>query len=203
MARREFVFGVDLDGVVADFIGGMKPIAADWLGVAPDDLTDNVSYGFGEWKLGGKRGYEDLHRYAVKEKKLFENLEPISGAAAALRRLSRKGLRIRIITHRLYIHWFHRQAVVQTVEWLEKHGIPYWDLCFMAKKSSVEADAYVEDSPANIEMIRRARRPVIILRNSTNLHVSGPAAETWEEVEKWVIGLRSKKASKRATEKKR
>jgi beta-phosphoglucomutase-like phosphatase (HAD superfamily) len=201
MARREFVFGVDLDGVVADFIGGMKPIAADWLGVAPTDLTDNVSYGFGEWKLGGKRGYEDLHRYAVKERKLFENLEPIPGAAAALRRLSRRGLRIRIITHRLYIHWFHRQAVVQTVEWLEKHGIPYWDLCFMAKKSSVEADAYVEDSPANIEMIRRAGRAVIVLRNSTNLHVAGPAAETWQEVEEWVTSLQrtGRKVSKRPT----
>jgi hypothetical protein len=28
-----FVFGVDLDGVVADFYKGLKPLAADWLGV--------------------------------------------------------------------------------------------------------------------------------------------------------------------------
>jgi len=188
MPRKEFVFGVDLDGVVADFIQGMKPIAADWLGVNPADLTDSVSYGFAEWKLGGKRGYDDLHRYALKERKLFENLEPIPGAAAVLRRLSRKGIRIRIITHRLYIPWFHRQAVIQTVEWLEKHGIPYWDLCFMAKKSSVEADAYVEDSPENIELLRKAGRQVIALRNSTNLHVAGPAAETWLGVEKWLLG---------------
>lgn len=187
MSRKEFVFGVDLDGVVADFIQGMKPIAADWLGVAVSDLTDDVSYGFKEWNLGGKRGYDDLHRYALKERKLFENLQPIPGAAAVLRRLSRKGIRIRIITHRLYIPWFHRQAVVQTVEWLEKHGIPYWDLCFMAKKSSVEADAYVEDSPANIEALRKARRQVIVLRNSTNLHVAVPAADNWVEVEKWVL----------------
>jgi hypothetical protein len=42
---REFVFGVDLDGVVADFIQGLKPVAADWLGVPMASLTDNVSYG--------------------------------------------------------------------------------------------------------------------------------------------------------------
>lgn len=190
-ARKEFVFGVDLDGVVADFIAGLKPIAADWLGVRPDELTDEVSYGFPEWRIGGKRGYNDLHRYAVKERRLFETLPVVPGAAAALRRLSRQGVRIRIITHRLYIEWFHRQAVNQTIEWLEKNGIPYWDLCFMAEKSSVEADVYVEDSPTNIELLRKAGKKVIVMRNSTNRHVNGPAAETWEEVEKWVNGQRA------------
>ncbi len=187
MTSREFVFGVDLDGVVADFIQGLKPIAADWLGVSEHELTDDVSYGFKEWKLGGVRGYNDLHRYAVKERRLFETLPPIPGAAAALRRLSRSGVRIRIITHRLYIEWFHRQAVAQTVEWLERHGVPYWDLCFMAKKSSVEADVYVEDSPVNIASLRAARRQVIVLRNSTNRHVAAPAADSWREVEQWVL----------------
>ena len=33
MTERSFVFGVDLDGVVADFYGGLRPIAAEWLGV--------------------------------------------------------------------------------------------------------------------------------------------------------------------------
>jgi len=182
-----FVFGVDLDGVVADFIGGLKPIAAEWLGVTESQLTDEVSYGFGEWKLGGERAYAALHRYALKERKLFLNLPAIPGAPAALRRLSRRGIRIRIITHRLYIEWFHRQAIEQTVEWLDRHGIPYWDLCFMARKSSVEADAYVEDGPQNIATLRRARRQVIVLRNSTNRHIAPPAAETWDEVEQWVL----------------
>lgn len=183
---REFVFGVDLDGVVADFIAGLKPIAAEWRGVPVESLPDEVSYGFAEWKLGGKRGYDDLHRYALKERRLFETLPVINGAAASLRRLSRQGVRIRIITHRLYIPWFHRQAVNQTVEWLEKNGIPYWDLCFMAAKSSVDAHVYVEDSPGNIQLLRKAGRKVIVMRNSTNRHLKGPAAESWREVEEWV-----------------
>ena len=187
MARKDFVFGVDLDGVVADFIGGMKPIAAEWLGVPEQELTDDVSYGFKEWGLGGGRGYENLHRFALRERRLFEVLPVVDGAGVALRRLSRRGVRIRIITHRLYIPWFHRQAVVQTVEWLEKHGIPYWDLCFMAAKSSVDADVYVEDAPQNVEMLRAAGKKVIVMRNSTNKHLAGPAAETWAEIETWVL----------------
>lgn len=196
MSGDRFVFGVDLDGVVADFIQGLKPIAADWLGVRVEELTDDVSYGFKEWKIGGKRGYEDLHRYAVKERSLFETLPLIPNAAASIRRLSRRGVRIRIITHRLYIPWFHRQAVNQTVEWLDGHGIPYWDLCFMAEKSSVEADAYVEDSPANIEALRKARKNVIVLRNSTNSSVGPPEARTWDEVETWVMRQKERWTSK-------
>jgi 5'(3')-deoxyribonucleotidase len=199
--KDAFVFGVDLDGVVADFIGGLKPIAAEWLGVAEPELTDEVSYGFGEWKLDDERAYAALHRHALKERKLFLNLQPLPGAPAALRRLSRRGIRIRIITHRLYIEWFHREAIEQTVQWLEKHGVPYWDLCFMARKSSVEADAYVEDSPQNIATLRRARRQVIVLRNSTNRGVAPPAAETWEEVEQWVLEKHGawKRAARRRT----
>lgn len=184
MGTAEFVFGVDLDGVVADFIQGLKPIAAEWLGVPVTSLTDEVSYGFREWDIGD---YEDLHRFAVKERALFASLPLIEGAAPALRRISSQGIRIRIITHRLYIQWFHRQAIVQTVEWLEKHGIPYWDLCFMAAKSSVDADVYVEDSPANIRALRDIGKEVIVFRNSTNRELLAPDASNWLAVERWVL----------------
>jgi 5'(3')-deoxyribonucleotidase len=184
MDPREFVFGVDLDGVVADFIQGLKPIAAEWLGVPVTSLTDEVSYGFKEWNVGD---YNDLHRFALKERNLFANLALMEGAAPALRRISARGIRIRIITHRLYIEWFHRQAVVQTLEWLEKHGIPYWDLCFMKTKASVDADVYVEDSPGNIQSLRDAGRDVIVFSNSTNRHVPAPSATHWLEVEQWVM----------------
>jgi beta-phosphoglucomutase-like phosphatase (HAD superfamily) len=184
MDTTEFVFGVDLDGVVADFIQGLKPIAAEWLGVPVTSLTDEVSYGFGEWNIGD---YEDLHRFALKERALFASLPLIEGAAPALRRISSQGIRIRIITHRLYIQWFHRQAIVQTVEWLEKHGIPYWDLCFMAAKSSVDAAVYVEDSPTNIRALRDIGKEVIVFRNSTNRELLAPDASNWLEVERWVL----------------
>ena len=187
MDTTEFVFGVDLDGVVADFIQGLKPIAAEWLGVPLASLTDEVSYGFKEWKIGDTEAYNDLHRFALKERALFGSLPLIDGAAPALRRISAQGVRIRIITHRLYIQWFHRQAIVQTTEWLEKHGIPYWDLCFMAAKSSVDANVYVEDSPANIRALRDIGKEVMVFRNSTNRDFAAPAASDWHEVERWVL----------------
>lgn len=181
---RLFVLGVDLDGVVADFALGLKPIAAEWLGVGESSLTDEISYGFREWGLERAGGYDALHRFAVKERELFARLAPIAGAPAALRRLSAAGdIRIRIITHRLYIHWFHKEAIRQTTEWLERHGIPYWDICFMRDKAAVGANLYLEDSPENIAALRSAGHETIVVVNSTNRDLPAPRAESWEEIE--------------------
>ena len=49
MNDRSFVFGVDLDGVVADFYGGLRPIAAEWLGVRIETLPERISWGLAEW----------------------------------------------------------------------------------------------------------------------------------------------------------
>jgi 5'(3')-deoxyribonucleotidase len=183
-----FVFGVDLDGVVADFYGGLRPIAAEWLGVSIDTLPQRVSWGLIEWGVDdAPGGYERLHRFAVTQRELFSRVPPMPGAPQALRRLSIEGVRIRIITHRLFIKYFHQVAVSQTIEWLDRHDIPYWDLCFMQQKTAVGADLYIEDSPANIERLRAEKQKTIVFTNSTNEHLAGPRANTWEDVTQMVL----------------
>jgi len=183
MAERAFVFGVDLDGTCADFYGGLRPIAAEWLGVALESLTETVSWGLPEWGIDrSPGGYERLHRFAVTQKELFRVLKPMPGAPVALRRLSVDGIRIRIITHRLFIKYFHKIAVQQTIEWLDSHDIPYWDLCFMQDKAAVGADLYIEDSPANVRQLRVDGHSTIVFSNSTNLDLPGPRANSWNEV---------------------
>lgn len=188
--ERQFVLGVDLDGVVANFYAGLRPIAAEWLGVPVDSLTPDPGYGLVEWNLASMGTYEDLHRFAVMQRHLFRELAPMPGAAAALRRLSQRQIRIRIITHRLYIAYFHQEAVQQTVAWLDHHGIPYWDLCFMKDKAAVGADLYVEDSPANVRALRADGNPTIVFANSTNAGLDGPRATTWTDVERLVLERR-------------
>ncbi len=188
MSDRSFVFGVDLDGVVADFYGGLRPIAAEWLGVNLDSLPQRVSWGLVEWGVSdAPGGYERLHRFAVTQRALFANMPPMAGAPQALRRLSIEGVRIRIITHRLFIKYFHQIAVSQTIQWLDRHDIPYWDLCFMQQKDAVGADLYIEDSPANIERLRAQNQKTIVFTNSTNEQLPGPRANTWDEVLQLVL----------------
>lgn len=184
---QNFILGLDLDGVVADFYGTIRPLAAIWLGRPIDDLTTEPTYGLKEWGFRDTSAYKDFHRWAVRERELFRALPPMDGAAPALRRLSDAKVRIRIITHRLFIPYFHQEAVAQTVEWLDKHGIPYWDLCFMADKSAVKADVYVEDGPDNIRSLGEAQQDYIIFENSTNYDLEGDRATTWAEVEEKVL----------------
>jgi 5'(3')-deoxyribonucleotidase len=195
MSERAFVFGVDLDGVVADFYGGLRPIAAEWLGVELDSLPERVSWGLVEWGVEqAPGGYEGLHKFAVMQRELFLKLPPSARAPQTLRRLSKAGVRIRIITHRLFIKYFHQIAVSQTIQWLDRHDIPYWDLCFMQQKTAVGADLYIEDSPSNIERLRAEGQKTIVFSNSTNEHLPGPRANNWDEVLELVM------AEKRAWE---
>jgi 5'(3')-deoxyribonucleotidase len=176
------VIGVDLDGVCADFYGRMREVAAEWFETPLRQLTRDVEYGLKQWGISSKEQYESLHRFAVTQRELFSTQKMMPGARRYLRRLSDEGYRIRIITHRLTIRYFHSTAVRQTIEWLDYHGIPYWDLCFMKEKDQVGADIYVEDTPKNLKRLRRRGHYAICFANSTNRQISAPRAATWRDV---------------------
>ena len=180
MDESSFIFGVDLDGVVGDFYGSMRRIAAEWLDKPMESLTPDVSFGLSEWGIDEYGGYEKLHRFAVTQRDLFRVLAPIKDAPATLRKLSMRGIRIRIITHRLFLKYFHKQSITQTVEWLDAYDIPYWDLCFMKDKGAVGAHVYIDDSPSNIERLRDQGCRTIVFSNSTNKNLSGPRADSWQ-----------------------
>lgn len=189
------VIGVDLDGVCADFYGRMREIAAEWFELSVDELTTDVSYGLKEWGISGKKQYESLHRYALNQRGLFKTMPMIVGARKYLRMLSDEGFHIRIITHRLFLHYSHASAVEQTISWLDGHGIPYWDLCFMKEKSEVGADIYVEDTPDNIEQLRKKGLYTICFANSTNKAITEPRASSWKEVYELVHSFSEKSSA--------
>jgi 5'(3')-deoxyribonucleotidase len=186
---KPLIFGVDLDGVCGDFYSAIREVASEWLGVPIDNLTPDVSFDMSEWKLDALGGYLAMHHFAVTQRDLFRTMPPIPGAGPVLRRLSKHGVRIRIITHRLHIPNFHRTAVEQTIDWLDKHGIPYWDLCFMNQKSDVAADLYIDDSPKNVRSLRAevGTDNVIVFGNSTNKGMEAPRVESWDGVERIVL----------------
>jgi 5'(3')-deoxyribonucleotidase len=184
--QKTIVLGVDLDGVCADFYARMREIAAEWFEKPLKDLTPDVTYGLPEWGIGPIEQYHSLHRFAVTERNLFGTVSIIPGARKVLRKLSNEGYHIRIITHRLFIQYFHALAVQQTIEWLDHNGIPYHDLCFMKEKEQVGANIYIEDSPANINNLRGQGFYTICYSNSTNKQIEDPRADTWDDVYKLI-----------------
>ncbi|MDR0688638.1 MAG: 5'-nucleotidase [Spirochaetaceae bacterium] len=187
MDESSFILGVDLDGVVGDFYGAMRVIAAEWLNKPVESLTEEVGYGLEEWGINEYGGYDRLHRFAVTQRNLFRDMKPIRDAPAVLRKLSNHGIRIRIITHRIFIKYSHRTSITQTVDWLDSYDIPYWDLCFMNDKGAVGAHVYIDDTPSNILRLRDHGCRTIVFTNSTNRELPGPRADSWPEMERLVM----------------
>ena len=191
----DFVLGVDLDGVCADHAEGFRAVVAAERGVALESLPPQQTWNFHEWGLTDE-DFEQLHRVAIVDHRMFRSMPPVPGVAEALWRLSDAGVWIRLITHRLYANWGHAVAVADTVAWLDDVGIPYRDLCFLGRKPEVEADVYVDDAPHNIAELRRAGNTVIVFDQPYNRLIDdhrpleGPRATTWTEVEALVTQLR-------------
>lgn len=183
-----FVLGVDLDGVCADHATAFREIVARERGVDPATLPPQRTWDFAEWGLT-PAAFDALHRRAVLEHRMFRTMPAVDGCADALWRLSDAGVWIRVITHRLYANWGHAIAVGDTVAWLDAHGIPFRDLCFLGQKPEVEADAYIDDAPHNVHALRATGNPVIVFDQPYNAELDGPRARSWAEAEQVVLDL--------------
>ena len=186
-----FIFGVDLDGVCADYTIGFRKFVASERGVDPESLPLERSWDFREWGLD-QAEFERLHHKAVSEHRMLRHLPAFEGASDALWRLSDAGVWIRIITHRLYVNWSHEAAVSDTVGWLDEARIPFRDICFLGAKPQVDAHVYIDDAEHNITSLRKAGNDVIVFDQPYNTSLKGPRAKNWLEVEEIVLDLASR-----------
>jgi len=155
----ELVLGVDLDGVCADYESALRRSVAARRGVDLSELPPQETTGhFAEWGL-------------------------TPAVAEVLWRLSDAGVWIRIITHRLLFNGLHEVSAADTAFWLDRHDIPYRDLCFIGDKATVGSDLIVDDSPHNIAALRDAGRTAIVFDQRYNAHLAGPRITHWTEIE--------------------
>ena len=176
------VLGVDLDGVCGDYEGAFRRSVMRWSGRGEDELPPQTTMdAYSEWGLSFEE-FQDAHRRAVLDDRIFRHMDPLPGVSAALWELSDLGVWIRIITHRLIFNWAHETSAADTAAWLDLHDIPYRDLCFIGDKPNVGADLYVDDSPTNIVSLRTAGKTAIVFDQPYNHHLPGPRARTWSEV---------------------
>ncbi|MFE2728114.1 hypothetical protein [Kitasatospora sp. NPDC059327] len=139
MAGSDFVFGVDLDGVVADFYGYMRRVTAEWRDINLDELTTEVTFGLPERGLEPDDDrYERLHRFAMNNEASSRTWTRSRDASSTSAAEPREGP-----DHDHHApalpHAHTPAAVLQTVHWLEHHAVPYRDLCFVKEKGEVSS----------------------------------------------------------------
>jgi 5'-nucleotidase len=185
----QLVLGVDLDAVCGDYEAVFRASVARRTGRDPGELPpQTVMDAYSEWGLSFAE-FEEAHRTAVVEDRIFREMPALPGVSEALWQLSDEGVWIRIITHRLIFNGAHEVSAADTAWWLDHHDIPYRDLCFIGDKPDVGADVYVDDSPRNILSLRTAGRTAIVFDQPYNRDLPGPRVGSWAEVTAFVLGL--------------
>lgn len=180
MAERDIVLGVDLDEVVFNYLGFVR----EKLVAAGRQLPDGPP---NSWSLPDAGWFKDdadffkFHGNLVEEG-LYDKLELLPGAHETLWDLSNSGYMLNVITSLFVNPGQHQKVCKQTVVALDANGIPYNNLSFLNKKALQFADAYVDDSPKNIESLHEAGRFVIRKEMLYNLSSPGVRATSWEEI---------------------
>ena len=151
--------GVDLDGVVADFVSGWIQRynaefgarlrvgdATNWGAAA--ELTHFRSMGeFWRWaRHAGPDGHS-----------LFRDLPRYPGAVEGLRELLR-------LAHVVVLTNKPQWAVADTLGWLSDLGLPLREVHITTDKATVDCRVYIEDSPQHLTELRRRRPHAVVCR---------------------------------------
>lgn len=175
------ILGLDLDGVVADWEGGFRKYVAAKRGVDPLTLAPATSWSFVDNGWFKSESEFQVEYAAALRSGLLRKLGAYPGASRSLWALSDAGVHIRIITHRLIAGGTFGATASDTVTFLEANRIPFRDLCFVADKSQVYADVYLDDAAHNIVNLRGHGGYAIVFDQLYNRSVDGPRVHNWAE----------------------
>lgn len=189
MSTSEFPYtlGLDLDGVCGEYISAFRDYVAQYKNVDKKDMPDPQNWDFSEsgWPIADREEFNKLHTDAVKDG-LYRSMMPLPGVSEALWKLNDLGVHIRVITHRLIVKHLHFITASDTVMWLDRHNIPYRDLCFAGAKTQIDANIYIDDGPHNVELLRGSGAKVLVFDAAYNRHLDGPRVNNWEQAYKLI-----------------
>lgn len=170
--------GIDLDGVVADFVTG-------WISRYNQefeaDLTpDSVQTWDGLHTLTHFRDVEEFWRWASDHGggSVFRHLETYEGATRTLHSLALDGHEIVILT--MKPDW----AVHDTFAWIADHRLPTREVHILTAKWTVPCDVYLDDSPHQLQKYLDERPDSVICRFVRPWNEPVPGArdiESWPE----------------------
>lgn len=180
MVKRARI-GVDLDGVVYNFVDSLKqwamiqghcneasmPPAQCW-----DFFTENWGWTFDEYRERVIAGIRGDH--------IFRIGEPYEGAVEAIRSLIQE-YEIIFITSRSGFGQEVDRCRRATLNWLEDYQIPFDGIIFVDDKVNRGVDVIIDDAPYQISTFEEAGQPYMIFDRPWNAHL-----EAEERVMDWV-----------------
>lgn len=180
----DFILGVDLDNVTADYTAGIAQFMHEEYGWREEDTPPPTDYDFIKakgWPFADRADFLQKHQEFVDRGGLL-GLKVMEGASETLHALVAEGVKIRVITHRLLCNGTYTQVMSDTGRWLDAHHIPFHEICFTGLKASINVDLLIDDAPENISAVREAGMPVAVFDQPYNQRFDGLRVRNWKEV---------------------
>jgi 5'(3')-deoxyribonucleotidase len=146
--------GIDLDGVCYDFTESLRTYLIEHRDFAKEALPDTTTWNFFEddWNMDLET-YLGLFADGVDAGVVFLHGPPHEGCVEVLEKLRADGHRLNIVTHRMSAG---TKPVHNTIDWLQREGIPFDGLTFDSDKTVVNNDIFIEDNVDNFLSLEHA-----------------------------------------------
>lgn len=195
MTSRTLHVGIDVDGVLADYMGGVAAVGQS-MGLAMSGSSSGpTQYGLVEpgWFPDAESASKAMTHLrdsgGLRELALLD-----TGASAAIRCLRIAGHRVSIVTARHSGGRYsrshgERRIARETIDWLAEHNILPDDVRFERRKSLVDCQIYIDDAPHIIEELRSDGRRAVVYDQPYNRHLSGDRVSSMEEFAELILAM--------------
>lgn len=163
-----------MDGVIANWVKGLRAHVAARRGVADEQLALNVSWDLSEW--GVTDAAATIREFLLSP--MSGRLKLVPGAVEGIQHLREAGFRVLAATRRDQLVGDDPQDRTRTREiahqWLSANpelGMAHDDIVFTADPVSVDADVWIDDSPRRIRRLAESSKPVWLLPQPWNRSV--------------------------------
>ena len=163
-----------MDGVIANWVKGLRAHVAARHAVADRQLALNVSWDLSEWGVSDPAG--TIREFLLSP--MSGRLKLVEGAEAGIARLQSAGFRVLAVTRRDHMvgdnpddQSVTREIVRQWFGGQPRLGINDDDIVFTEDPVAVDADVWVDDAPRRITRLVEADKPVWLLPQPWNRSV--------------------------------
>ena len=163
-----------MDGVIANWVKGLRAHVAARHAVANQQLALNVSWDLSEWDVDDPAA--TIREFLLSP--MSGRLKLVEGAEAGIARLQSAGFRVVAVTRRDHMVGDNPDDQDRTREivhqWLAGQpglGISSDDTVFTDDPVAVDADVWVDDAPRRIHRLAAAGKPVWLLPQPWNRSV--------------------------------
>jgi uncharacterized HAD superfamily protein len=166
--------GVDIDGVVADFVSAANGWVSREYGILSIPAT---TWNWFEGYPGGAAKWAALWDKGIRQEKLLLTCAVIPGARHTVQRMMRH--------HEVVFVTYRPEDVMdQTHTWLERNIGRGFELMRTDDKSEAKADLHIDDHPETVDALRRSGLRSVLFRQPWNRNwwTTLPSFNGWGDI---------------------